>query len=362
MVLPLIVVLGAGLSQTQLPQAKLSLLLPGPAKLVQSGANPDMPDSVEQHVWQAKSEDCVVTITYDRWRRVHFGPEQALERYARQTLGLTNYQVKPKEAGEHHGAVLSAEVKGSHLTSLRVRSGEEAWQIDVREASPEPGICDDIVNSVTVQAAPEPDGKWDEWGLVAVKQPPVEDPPLQATTGGSGSTGSQGSNTQNPPEVNPTPPPTAPKFKWETQTLAEALVRMDAPIKLELVKRDLDVAERMAFSKVREYYGKLNGVEVLVTHSVFDKGLKPDLEAWADVFKNQWTAQGAGTVGGRQSILRDGAQGFKFGGFWESRQTRVVLLTTGSNSWAIQIKAPLNGDSTSMIERMIESLELNPKA
>ncbi len=360
MLLQALVVLGAGLSQTQLPQAKLSLLLPGPPKLIQSGANPDMPDSVEQHVWQARSEDCVVTITYDRWRRVHFGPEQALERYARQQLGITDYQLKPRDAGEHHAAVLSADIDGDHLTSLRVRSGEEAWQIDVREDTPEAGLCEDIVESVSVQAAPEPEGKWDEWGLVASKQPPVE----------AGNTEIQGSQNQTqtngeghtPPEVNPTPPPTAPKFKWEKQLLKEALVGIEAPIPLELVKRDLAVSERMAFSKVREYFGSMNGVEILVTHSVLDKGMKPDLEAWADVFKNQWTSQGADSVGGRQSLLKDGAQGFKIAGFWESRQTRVVLLTTGSNSWAIQIKAPLNGDSTAMIERIVESLQLNPKA
>ena len=322
---------GLNLSPYSLSEAKMTALLPNNPALVSSGAFPDVPQSVMGYSWRSEGEGVKVTITYDKWKSVHFSPEIELDRLARQDWGLLDgYTVTQVHLGALTGALLVQEQpQGCSRAVLRAKSETEAWQITL---TPTDGLLslgeiEDIRAGLNINAQPEIEGLYTAWGE------------------------------RVRPEIISRPAPSL--FAWRKATL-EGL-SLEAPVELQPFNAARSEAELAKVGGIKEWRGEADQAQVLVSTFEIKTGEGVDLAAWGKTFApslerdgfREWHPE-------RQAFEVKGASALRL--FAASKndgaayQVEVILIVKGQRAWAVQTRCPDTREGREAIEQVRDSI------
>ncbi len=329
--LPLIATITA-FSTADLAEARISLAMPGPARLVQAGAQADLPQSAERKAWEATGDGLRVTVTYERWRSPQFAPEVMLDRFARLDLGLIrNVDVEETSLDGHTAALMRVQDPegGLKFMMARARSGAESWQVRVEamQGGLDAAAAEAIFNSVQITVRPERAGAVNEFGL-----PPVINGVVQ-----------------------PTPEPEA----WIPLKLEEANLMLNLPFAL-VPGPGPTVDEKSPFSAVHQWTGRRGDMNITITHTSLKPGFRINSEAWeASMVASQAQAGLPVITAFDLEGTEIKAQAMLFaptapGG----TSTQIILFTQGGKSWAIQTKAIADDEGGEFHRRLRESLRI----
>ncbi|MCG9895495.1 MAG: hypothetical protein MH204_08475 [Fimbriimonadaceae bacterium] len=318
-----------------LPDAGLSVMLPGRPTLAAGAARSEFPQSVDRKVWQASDDSVEARITFDRWSSVHFAPENMLDLYARRTLGIIEgFTIEPREIGSHAGALMVlADSGGLRRASIRVKSGVRAWQIDLIARTAE-GLersrIEEVVDSMILTAEPEAAGAYDEWGLPART-------------------------------VRPAPRPAPAAFPM--RILESAKLVLAAPFALREINARRSETEKSEVEAMSEWAGDDGTLAVFASYFRIPAGQELDLGGWVAAYGEQLRRDGyAGFQPAVRAARVTGAQGRIIEGQAEidGRKTsvQIILLTRGRECWAIQSRVTDLDAAAAIQRRVAESIRI----
>lgn len=325
---------GLTLSSYTLPEAKLTVMLPGAPALVSSGALPDIPQSVMGYRWNSEGEGVKITVSYDRWRSVHFSPEVELDRLARQDWGLLDgYSVTPVQIGALSGALLvQNQPQGGSRAVLRAKSESEAWQINL---TPEDGLLslseiEDIRAGLTIEAQPEPEGLYTAWGE------------------------------RVRPEITSRPAPSL--FAWRQADLMG--LSLEAPVELTQFQAERSAVELAKVGSITEWRGEGDRAQVLVSTFEIKSGEGVDLAAWGktfapslerDGFREWYPERKPFELAGANALRLFAASQYNGAAY----QVEVILIAKGQRAWAIQTRCPDTREGRDAIEQVRDSITIH---
>lgn len=317
----------------ELQEAGLSLYLPAEPALSQAGPDPSTPQSVERFVWVSKGMGVTATISYERWKSPHFAPEAALDIMARRQLGLQKgFVLQPATLGGHLGSILLVQdTKGVTRAISRAKSGNEAWQVDLK---PDSGTLDEetlqgLQESVAISAAPELEGLYSTWGTL---------------------------NAQIQPAPQPRPLPDKPII------LAGAYLSLKSPVALTPRTRPATPGTDSIFASIKEWSGREEGIDIALSFFQIKPSQALDLGGWVGAYGTSLEKEGfknitpdveqvkLGSLNGRRIFATaDSASG--------PIQIQVILLAEGQRCWALQMRTPAGAPYLQLHEAVFKSIK-----
>lgn len=330
----------ADLTPTPLEGSRLTLPLPGDARLVAAGPAPDMPASVDRMVWRAEGDGVMVTIIYDRWSRDHLLPAEWLDRFTRAHLGLTDGELSDAAVAGYLGAKLR---RGDSLSAYRISWGKEAWEI--RIASPDGPIPAALEEEIIEGAALEPTEEELTSSIFETTNTDiiVRDPePLQ------------------PADISARPEPVV--VPWASLNEAIPGLAMDTPVTLIRKTAPRSDGETDHLADLEEWHGVNDLAEMFVSRIMLKPGHLFDLEAWATAFGSALTSEGFTGLSLARSnmsvnnvaVLRLIGDGYKDG---QQMTVQIMLAVDGPQAWAIQSRAKTGALGDGIHQRVRESLK-----
>jgi hypothetical protein len=316
-----------------LEEGGISLASTAPFALVASGADADTPQSVERSVWRSQTETSLLTVTYDRWRSPQFDPDKSLDIFSRRVLGVMAERViEQTELDGLPGAVLLLGSRTSPTRAvLRVKSGPESWQIDIKPM--EGALASEEVERVrsSVQISTEKgEPPTDPWGNLVQR---VTAPP------------------------RPRPGPQGPTH------LKSARLALSLPFAVKESKGQRSPEDRSSYLALSEWGGKEEGKEAAITYIKLRPGQTIDLSGWVAAYGETLRDEGFtqfepaiedfAIPGATARMIRgEATQGAK------RLSIQIVLILRGPEAWAVQTR--LDADSDKGIEKsVLSSLRLD---
>ncbi len=324
----------APISTADMAEARISVALPGSARMVQAGAQADLPQSAERKAWESSGGGIRVLVTYERWRSPQFSPEVILDRYARHDLGLMKgADVEARDVDGHTGAlirVLDPE-GGVKFMAVRARSGNESWQVRVESLTGplDAAKAEEVFASIQISVRPERMGALNEVGL-----PPV----LNG-------------------EVQPTPEPEL----WKPVQIDEAELSFTLPFAVAPASAPQQAADA-PYASVRQWSGRRGDMNFSLTRTELKPGFRVNAAAWeAGII--QARAQ-AGSMPLMTSFKVEGAESEAKAMIFppasaNGESSQIILLIEGGRTWTIQTRAIADEEGSDFHRRVRESLRLN---
>ena len=306
-----------GLVDASLPEAGLKISLPSDPVLVVSGVDPDAPQSVNRMVWESKSSEGRVRISFEQWKKPQFAPEKALELFARRKLGLdSGFSISESKIGDYAASRLDLDTS----SLFRAKSGTEAWQIEFQ------GVdkldISQILASAKFSSDQEIVGTYDPFG--------------------------------NLQDVGPSPRPNPDIGPVTLQKLTEAHITLNSPVKLEKHASDALPAGILAIS---EWFGRKDNSDIFVSYFKLAENKTLDMSGWIAAYGDRLRTDGV--LNFKPSISKfqvtggDGRQILGTGDLGGQKATiQVILVVKGSQCWSIQTR--VTGTTTSKLHESVK--------
>jgi hypothetical protein len=145
-------------------------------------------------------------------------------------------------------------------------------------------------------------------------------------------------------------------------TLADAFLTLRSPVPLLPKARKAEPGADSIFSSIKEWAGRDEGVEVVLSFFQIKNSQSLDLGGWVAAYGKSLEQEGfvnlspnveqikMGTVQGRRIIAKaDSAAGVA--------HIQVILLSKGQRCWAIQVRTPSEASYEGMQEGIFKSIK-----
>lgn len=331
----LLFVSGLALESYALPEARVVAELPSQPELVSAGPSADVPQSVAGYSWRSQGSGIQITVSYDKWKTAHFAPEIALDRLARQTYGrLEGFTIAESEVGGLEGALMTIDApQGAAVAVWNVKSGVESWQITVKPTDGflSPSLLEDLRDGLRIDARPEPEGLYDQWGQIAA--PAISSRPI------------------------PSP------LHWESGSYAG--LHLDTPVALEAFQADRKSGETAILDGLREWHGAAGDVEIFLSTFTVKENLGVDLEAWGETFGpmlerdglQNWQPAASTFPLGKANTRNLKGLVLHHGQTWN---VQIFLAVQGRQAWALQVRTRDTAEGRDAMTKIGETLTLSP--